>query len=185
MNTGTPETVPSRGRKKRRPPVSLDVIIPSVSRMPHAILQTMYSLSACKPLEPRATFGPGSAEAGSFFNPALLNLGFWDVTHRQQASSENERDRGHSFAPTVIRRIACLRLLLVCAALACGTSRTHATVAAVSAQSPVLSSSITASGTTLVHFAATADSGVKVTGPVSMSAGTMFIAISVRLLMLG
>jgi|HubBroStandDraft_6_1064221.scaffolds.fasta_scaffold01779_1 hypothetical protein len=57
-----------------------------------------------------------------------------------------------------------LKLLLTFAIFMCGGWRAHATVAAVAVQSPVLSSSAPTSVTTPIHFAATADSDLKVTG---------------------
>jgi hypothetical protein len=59
---------------------------------------------------------------------------------------------------------ACLRPLLTGALFICGGWSAHATVAAVSVQSPMLSSGTTASVTTPIHFVATADSDLKITG---------------------
>jgi len=59
---------------------------------------------------------------------------------------------------------ACLKLLLTCALFVGGSSRAHATVAAVSVQSPMLSTTTATIVTTPVHFTATADSDLKITG---------------------
>jgi hypothetical protein len=59
---------------------------------------------------------------------------------------------------------ACVKPLLAGALFICGSWSAHATVAAVSVQSPVLSTSTTTSVTTPIHFAATADSDLKITG---------------------
>jgi hypothetical protein len=61
-------------------------------------------------------------------------------------------------------RPICLKLFLTFALFVCGSWRAQATVAAVSVQSPVLSSSTPTSVTTPIHFEATADSDLKVTG---------------------
>ena len=59
---------------------------------------------------------------------------------------------------------ACLKLLLASVLfIGCGW-RAHATVAAVAVQSPMLSSNTVVSVTTPVHFAATADSDLKIAG---------------------
>lgn len=62
------------------------------------------------------------------------------------------------------RSIACPKPLLAVALLICGSWSAYATVAAVSVQSPVLSTATTTSVTTPIHFAATADSDLKITG---------------------
>ena len=62
------------------------------------------------------------------------------------------------------RSIACRKPLLAAALFICGSWSAYATVASVSVQSPVLSSSVTTSVTTPIHFAATADSDLKITG---------------------
>jgi len=58
----------------------------------------------------------------------------------------------------------CLKPLLTWALFVCGSWSAHATVAAVSVQSPMLSSVTTTSVTTPIHFAATADSDLNITG---------------------
>jgi hypothetical protein len=59
---------------------------------------------------------------------------------------------------------AWLERLLTCALFICGSWSAHATVSAVSVQSPGLSSGATTSVTTPVHFAATAESDLNITG---------------------
>ena len=61
-------------------------------------------------------------------------------------------------------KTACLKLLLACALFIGGGWRAFATVAAVSVQSPLLSTSMITSVITPIHFAATADSNLKITG---------------------
>lgn len=59
---------------------------------------------------------------------------------------------------------ACLKPLLMFALLICGSWRAHATVSAVSVQSPTLSTVATTNVTTPIHFVATADSDLAITG---------------------
>src|SRR5450631_2463908 len=59
---------------------------------------------------------------------------------------------------------ACLKHLLMCALFIGSSWSAHATLAAVSVQSPTLSAGTTTSVTTPVHFVATADSNLNITG---------------------
>jgi hypothetical protein len=103
----------------------------------------------------------------------MLNHGWIMVTGKEQASSVDQGRRarsaisathnGHSMRrgrSTTVRLYPVL-ILALCIA---GSLRAQATVAAVSVQSPVLSTSTITSATTPVHFAATADSDLKITG---------------------
>jgi len=90
-----------------------------------------------------------------------------------QQISEGQRRREYRSVPAIHKghlapqrrsNSAGWKPLLTCALLICGGWSAHATVSTVSVQSPVLSSSVTASVTTPIHFAATADSNVNITG---------------------
>jgi hypothetical protein len=87
--------------------------------------------------------------------------------------SEDEQGREYRCIPAMhgghsMRRrpsnTTCLKSLLACVLFICASVSARATVAAVSVQSPMLSSSTTTSVTTPVHFAATADSDLNITG---------------------
>jgi hypothetical protein len=75
----------------------------------------------------------------------------------QPNASSDQRRRGRSSA-------ACLKTFLTWALFICGSLRAHATVTAVSVQSPLLSSGTTTSVTTPIHFVATAESNLPITG---------------------
>jgi hypothetical protein len=74
----------------------------------------------------------------------------------QPNASSDQRCRGRSNA-------ACLKVFLAGALFICG-SWAQATVTAVSVQSPLLSSGTTTSVTTPIHFVATAESNLPITG---------------------
>jgi hypothetical protein len=83
----------------------------------------------------------------------------------QPNASSDQRRRGRSNA-------ACLKVFLAWALFICGSWRAHATVTAVSVQSPLLSSGTTTSVTTPIHFVATAESNLPITGYVVYVDGT-------------
>ena len=92
-------------------------------------------------------------------DPARANADRWRGARRSVSATHDVR--------TVYRlrsQTACLKLLLACALVIGSSWPVHATVAAVAVQSPMLSTSTTTSVTTPIHFAATADSNLKVTG---------------------
>jgi hypothetical protein len=92
--------------------------------------------------------------------------------HSQQIAEDQGRVE-HCSIPTIhnghlMRRersnTAGLITLLMFALFICGSGRAHAAVSAVSVQSPTLSAVTTTNVTTPIHFAATADSDLAITG---------------------
>ena len=83
----------------------------------------------------------------------------------QPNASSDQGRRGRSNA-------TCVKFFLTSALFICGSWRAHATVTAVSVQSPLLSSVTTTSVTTPIHFVATAESNLPITGYVVYVDGT-------------
>jgi len=89
------------------------------------------------------------------------------VTTSLQTQTKNQRCRACPAVPVTHDRrssVIDLNLLLIVAFCICGSLAAHATVTLVTVQSPKLSTGSTVPVTTPVHFAATAESDLEITG---------------------